>query len=83
MKTENSLYALVIVSSLGFQFALSLILGYLLGSYLDARFASGQIFSMMGLLAGVTVGGLGAVKLIKPLLSEDNSAEGDSDSEDE
>jgi F0F1-type ATP synthase assembly protein I len=68
---KTPLQAIIVVSSLGIQFAVSLSIGFIVGSYLDDRFRTGQLFLIIGLLIGIGAGIMGAARLIKPFLIED------------
>lgn len=65
---KTPLQAIMVVASLGIQFAVSLTVGYLAGIYLDERFDTGQFFMITGILLGLGAGILGAYRLIKPFL---------------
>lgn len=67
---NKPLQAFAVISTLGLQFAFAVVLGFYLGSWLDEKLASGQLFVIIGVLAGVFAGFLGAYKLIKPFLEE-------------
>jgi F0F1-type ATP synthase assembly protein I len=68
---KTPLQAIVIVSSLGIQFAVSLSIGFIVGNYLDDRFHTDQLFMIIGILVGIGAGIMGAARLIKPFLIED------------
>ncbi|WP_176719912.1 AtpZ/AtpI family protein [Desulfuribacillus alkaliarsenatis] len=65
---KTPLKAIVLVTSIGIQFAAAIVIGVLIGSYLDGRFGTGQLFMVMGVFLGLAAGLLGAAKLIKPFL---------------
>ncbi|OEH85435.1 hypothetical protein BHU72_04935 [Desulfuribacillus stibiiarsenatis] len=70
MSNKTPLQAIIVVSSLGMQFAISLAAGYYGGSYLDEHFQSGQVFMIIGLLLGIGAGIFAAIKLVKPFLND-------------
>lgn len=65
---KTPLQAIMVVTSLGIQFAVSLAVGYFAGSYLDDRYATGQFFMITGVFLGLGAGVLGAYRLVKPFL---------------
>lgn len=67
---KNPIQAMVVVTTLGVQFAISLLFGYYLGSYLDQKFQTGQLFMAIGVFLGIGTGVVGAIKLVKPFLSD-------------
>lgn len=59
---------------LGWHIALSTVLGTLGGSWLDEKFDTRPIFTMVGLVFGLLLAWYGAFKLVKPLLSPKKDA---------
>lgn len=53
------------LSGLGFTIAIPIVLGTILGSYLDGQFHTGHLFVLLGLLLGLVAGILGAYRLFK------------------
>jgi len=54
-------------SGLGFTIAIPIVLGAILGKYLDGYFNTRALFTLLGLLLGLVTGILGAYRLFKTL----------------
>ena len=54
-------------SGLGFTIAIPIVLGTILGHYLDGHFNTGALFTLLGLLLGLVAGFFGAYRLFKVL----------------
>jgi F0F1-type ATP synthase assembly protein I len=61
--------ALAIASQLGFVVGAAVLLGYLAGSFLDARFGTSPVFLVLGILIGVASGFYSVAQLAKFLLA--------------
>ncbi len=68
--TKSPFKAIVVISSLGIQFAACLFAGYFVGSYLDRYFQTGQLLMVVGVLLGLGAGTYAVVKMVKPFLSD-------------
>ena len=55
------------LSGLGFTIAIPIVLGTILGHYLDGQFHTGALFTLLGLLLGLVAGIYGAYRLFKAL----------------
>jgi ATP synthase protein I len=62
--------AMILVSLIGANLAVSIFLGYWGGRYLDQWMNSGSVFMIVGILLGMAVGIYGITKLIKPFIGE-------------
>ena len=56
---------LQLITELGLAIALPIIIAVLLGAYLDRRFSSARVFTLVFLIFGLSGGFLGAYRLIK------------------
>ncbi len=65
MKNKQFLANLQLVSELGLAIASPIIIAVLIGVYLDKKFGSGGIFTVILLIFGLCGGFLGAYRLIK------------------
>ncbi|WJH36264.1 AtpZ/AtpI family protein [Paenibacillus aurantius] len=68
---ENPWRGAAIVSAMGADLAVCVGAGYWIGSKLDDRFGGGQLWTLVGLMAGLVIGGVGVFFLIR-LFAEDN-----------
>ncbi len=57
--------ALALTTTIGMELAITVVLGYYGGKYLDARFATGPWFLLAGVLIGLTVGVAGVLKTLQ------------------
>src|SRR4051812_6958704 len=60
----NLAQAMAIAFQLGLTLAVSVVLGFLAGSFLDSRLATGPLFLIMGSLVGMVAGLYGSVTLV-------------------
>jgi len=57
-------------SGLGFTIAIPIVLGTVLGHYLDGNFRTEPLFTLLGLLLGLVAGAYGAYRLFKALFKD-------------
>jgi ATP synthase protein I len=69
-KLDNPLQAMVLVSMIGGQIAVSVLLGYWGGQWMDDRFATEPLFLIVGILSGLSVGIYGVMKIVKSYLGD-------------
>lgn len=72
---DNPWRAAVIVSAMGVDLAVCLGAGYWIGAYADRRFETGQLWTMIGMLAGLIIGAIGVVYLIRYFAEDHNDNE--------
>jgi F0F1-type ATP synthase assembly protein I len=76
----TTVQALAVASQFGITLAVSVVLGYLVGHWLDDRLNSGIIFTLIGVLLGLVGAVLNTVRLYRGLmrkLSKDQIPGGD------
>ena len=61
---NSALQALAVTTTIGVEMAVSVLLGYCGGRYLDGRFATGPWFLLAGVLVGLAVGVVGVYKTL-------------------
>ncbi|MBP7331549.1 MAG: putative F0F1-ATPase [Firmicutes bacterium ADurb.Bin373] len=61
---NSALQALAITTTIGMEMAITVLLGYYGGKYLDGRFATGPWFLLAGVLIGLAVGVVGVYKTL-------------------
>ncbi|MDD4767108.1 MAG: AtpZ/AtpI family protein [Desulfotomaculaceae bacterium] len=61
---NSALQALAVTTTIGVEMAVSVLLGYYGGRYLDGRFATGPWFLLAGVLVGLAVGVVGVYKTL-------------------
>jgi len=54
---SNSLYAIGLVFQLGFSLALPLVVGTAGGAWLDKKFSASPLFTLIGLMVGLSIAG--------------------------
>jgi F0F1-type ATP synthase assembly protein I len=64
----TTLQALAVASQFGFTLAVSVVLGYLAGHWLDDRLNTGIIFTLIGVLLGLVAAVTSTVRLYRALL---------------
>ncbi len=57
--------ALALTTTIGMELAITVVLGYYGGKYLDAKFATGPWFLLIGVLVGLAVGVAGVLKTLQ------------------
>jgi ATP synthase protein I len=60
------------LSGLGFTIAIPIVLGTVVGNYLDRQFHTQALFTLLGLLLGLAAGIIGAYRLLKVFLQTDS-----------
>lgn len=70
-KDESPWRALALVSAIGIDLAITVLLGVWLGSWLDERMNTDPLFLIIGIFLGLAVGIIVIIRLIKPF-TEDN-----------
>lgn len=75
MKNRQFLANLQLVSELGLAIASPIIIAVLIGAYLDKKFGSGGVFTVILLIFGLGGGFLGAYRLIKKAADTENKDE--------
>jgi F0F1-type ATP synthase assembly protein I len=60
--------ALAVASQFGISLAVSVVLGYFVGQWLDHRFNTGVLFTLIGVLLGLLGAGLGTLRLYRAAL---------------
>ena len=66
--TLTTVQALAVASQFGVTLAVSVVLGVLAGQWLDARFNTGIIFTLIGVLVGLAAAGTSTVRLYRATL---------------
>ena len=66
--TVTTVQALAVASQFGIALAVSVILGYLAGHWIDDRLNTGIIFTLIGVLLGLVAAVLNTVRLYKALM---------------
>ena len=65
--------ALAVASQFGITLAISVVLGYLAGHWIDDRLGTGIIFTLIGVLLGLVAAVLNTVRLYKALMRKTES----------
>ncbi len=60
---------------LGWYVALSIILGLVVGLWLDKRLGTGVLFTLVGVLLGSVLAFYGVYRMVQPLMNGNNGAE--------
>ena len=68
--TVTTYQALAVASQFGITLAVSVVLGYLAGHWLDERLNTGIIFTLIGVLLGLVGSATNTVRLYRNLLRE-------------
>ena len=66
--TVTTVQALAVASQFGISLAVSVVLGYLAGQWLDGRLNTGIIFTLIGVLLGLVAATMNTVRLYRALL---------------
>jgi F0F1-type ATP synthase assembly protein I len=71
--TVTTFQALAVASQFGITLAISVVLGYLAGHWLDDRLNTGIIFSLIGVLLGLVAAVLNTVRLYNALMRKQSA----------
>jgi F0F1-type ATP synthase assembly protein I len=71
--TVTTFQALAVASQFGITLAVSVVLGYLAGHWLDERLNTGIIFTLIGVLLGLVASATNTVRLYRALLRKSES----------
>ncbi len=69
----STLQALAVASQFGITLAISVVLGYFAGHWLDDRLNTGIIFTLIGVLLGLVAAVLNTVRLYNALMRQQQS----------
>ena len=73
--TITTFQALAVASQFGITLAISVVLGYFAGHWLDDRLNTGIIFTLIGVLLGLVAASYSAVRLFRATLEKGGVAE--------
>ena len=71
--TVTTFQALAVASQFGITLAVSVVLGYLAGQWLDGRLNTGIIFTLIGVLFGLVAASMNTIRLYRALLRKTGS----------
>lgn len=71
-KDDNPWKAIALVSAIGIELAISVLLGVWIGRWMDGRFGTDPVFLLIGIFAGMAVGIWAVIQLIKPFTEDKN-----------
>ena len=71
--TITTIQALAVASQFGITLAISVVLGYFVGQWLDDRFKTGILFILIGVLLGLVGAAVNTVRLYRALLRKSES----------
>lgn len=71
--TVTTVQALAVASQFGVTLAVSVVLGYFAGHWLDDRLGTGIIFTLIGVLLGLVAAVVNTVRLFRTLLRKSES----------
>jgi ATP synthase protein I len=71
----TTVQALAVASQFGITLAVSVVLGYFAGHWLDDRLGTGIIFTLIGVLLGLVAAITNTVRLYRALLRKSSEAE--------
>ena len=71
--TVTTVQALAVASQFGITLAVSVVLGYFVGQWLDDRLRTGIIFSLIGVLLGLVGAAMNTVRLYRALMRKTQS----------
>ena len=71
--TITTVQALAVASQFGITLAVSVVLGFFVGQWLDDRFKTGILFILIGVLLGLVGAATNTVRLYRNLLRESES----------
>jgi F0F1-type ATP synthase assembly protein I len=63
---------------MGFYIAIAIVLGIWGGHWLDAKFNTGPLWLIIGLILGIAVAGLGVYNMLKPIIENAKKTENNS-----
>jgi F0F1-type ATP synthase assembly protein I len=66
----GALQALALTTTIGMELAVTVVLGYYGGQYLDQKFATGPWFLLAGVMGGLAAGVLGVYKTLQGFFRE-------------
>jgi hypothetical protein len=69
----TTVQALAVASQFGITLAVSVVLGYFVGQWLDDRLRTGIIFSLIGVLLGLVGAAMNTVRLYRALMRKTQS----------
>ena len=69
----TTVQALAVASQFGITLAVSVVLGYFVGQWLDDRLRTGIIFSLIGVLLGLVGAAMNTVRLYRSLMRKTQS----------
>jgi F0F1-type ATP synthase assembly protein I len=72
--TVTTFQALAVASQFGITLAISVVLGYLAGHWLDDRLNTGIIFTLIGVLLGLVAAVLNVIRLYTALMRKSETA---------
>ncbi len=75
MKNNRKVVVVFQVVGVGWYMALSLLAGILGGLWLDHRFSTLPVFTLIGLVGGSVLGFYGAYRMVRPLIGQDDDTE--------
>ena len=73
--TVTTVQALAVASQFGITLAVSVVLGYFAGHWLDDRLNTGIIFTLIGVLLGLVAAMVNTVRLYRALLRKTSETE--------
>jgi len=73
--TVTTVQALAVASQFGITLAVSVVLGYFAGHWIDDRLNTGIIFTLIGVLLGLVAAVLNTVRLYTALMNKTQSAQ--------
>ena len=71
--TVTTYQALAVASQFGITLAVSVVLGYFVGQWLDDRLRTGVIFTLIGVLLGLVGAAMNTVRLYRALMRKTQS----------
>ena len=71
--TVTTVQALAVASQFGITLAVSVVLGYFAGHWLDDRLSTGIIFTLIGVLLGLVAAMLNTVRLYRAVMKDANN----------
>jgi ATP synthase protein I len=71
----TTVQALAVASQFGITLAVSVVLGYFAGHWLDDRLSTGIIFTLIGVLLGLVAAVLNTVRLYNALMRKSDTAQ--------
>lgn len=75
VKNLSTIQALIIVSEIGFAFAVSVVIGVFGGIYLDSLLHTSPVFAIIGAILGAGGGIYGAVELARTGLAKNDKSD--------